>query len=355
MTISASVLLKLVQVALGKGVLEALPETVDWGEVLRLADAQGVAAIAADGMEKTGAQVPFDIKMQWASRMIAYEQVYQRHQELMVRLAKAYRKKGFRMMVLKGWGLSLNYPVPSHRPSGDLDIWNFGQWKEADAHIASRGVEIDNSHHHHSVFNMDGLTVENHYDFINTHAHRSSKTFEAKLKGIAQREYREKIVDGESIYLPSADFNMLFLLRHSANHFVGKEMTIRQLLDWGLFVEAHHQEIHWEDCLGFLKRQGLYRYFNILALICVEHLGFSSDIFHCNLEDDELKERVLADIIRPEFNKELGHHPVTIIIGKTRRWWSNRWKHRLCYPDSLLSGFVCGVWAKIEKPSHFLH
>lgn len=352
---SADVLLKLILAALGKEGEYAFPVDVAWDEVLRLADAQGVAAIAADGIGKTGARIPFGIKMEFASRVVMHEQVYRRHEELMAKLAKAYRKKGLRMMVLKGWGLSLDYPIPSHRPSGDLDIWNFGRWKEADEYIASRGVRIDNSHHHHSVFSIEELTVENHYDFINTHAHRSSKVFEAKLKEIANREYREKNVGGERIYLPSADFNMLFLLRHSANHFVGKEMTLRQLLDWALFVEHHHREIHWDDCLKFLQSQGLYRYFNILALICVEQLGFSRDVFHCELQEDELKHRVLADIIEPEFNEKLGRNPVGIIVGKTRRWWANRWKHRLCYPDSLLSGFVYGVWAKIEKPSHFLH
>lgn len=36
------------------------------------------------------------------------------------------------MMVLKGYGLSLNYLKPSHRPCGDIDIWLFGKQKEAD-------------------------------------------------------------------------------------------------------------------------------------------------------------------------------------------------------------------------------
>ncbi len=349
-------LLRLIRVALGKERDCFTPNDIElWEKVLELADAHGVAALAADGISKTNPSIPFKVKMEFACRVESHEQIYKRHEELMVKLAKAYGEKGLRMMVLKGWGVSLNYPIPSHRPSGDLDIWNFGKWKEADAYIASRGVKIDNSHHHHSVFNIEELTVENHYDFINTHAHRSSKIFEKKLKEIASKEYWEKKVDGECIYLPTADFNMLFLLRHSANHFVGKEMTLRQLLDWALFVDKHHNEIHWKESLEFLKTQGLYRYCNILALICVEQLGFSRDIFHCELQDDELKHRVLADIIKPEFHEELGHNPFGIIIGKTRRWWSNRWKHRLCYPDSLLSGFVYGIWAKIQKPSHFLH
>lgn len=349
------ILLQLIRLALGKEQNRTLPNDVPWFEVLELADVQGVAAIAADGLEQVETEIPFDIKMECAGYIVTNEQMYQLHEKLMVKLAKAYHKKGIRMMVLKGWGLSFNYPVPCRRPSGDLDIWNFGQWKEADAYLASQGVEIDNSHHHHSVFNIKDLTVENHYDFINTRVHRSSRRLEVKLKELAYSDYLEKNVEGVAIYLPTANFNFLFLLRHMANHFVGKEMTLRQLLDWALLVEHHHFEIDWENDLMVLKECGLLRYFNLMALISVEYLGFSRDIFHCRLEDDDLKERVYKNVIEPEFNEALGNDTVNVILGKVQRWWSNRWKHKLCYPDSLFSAFIFGVWAKIQKPSHFLH
>lgn len=352
---SAGVLLELVRAALGKGVAGSLPETVDWAEVLRLADAQGIVAIAADGLEYTVAHVPFDVKMQWAGRMITHEQVYQRHKELMMKLAKVYRRKGFRMMVLKGWGLSQNYPVPSHRPSGDLDIWNFGQWKEADAYIASRGVEIDNRHHHHTVFNVEELTVENHYDFVNIYAHRSSRRIETKLKELANREYWSNTVDGVEIYTPSATFNALFLLRHTAQHFAGAGMTLRQLLDWALFMEKHHTEIHWKEYTNYIKEEKLWRFFNLLNLLAVEKLGFSREFVPYTIEGDELLERVFADIISPEFSDRVEGNAIKRITTKTRRWWQNRWKHDLCYSDSMLSDFIYGTWAKILKPSHFLH
>ncbi len=352
---SVDILLSLIRIAFDKAQPSSLSDDISWEEVLALADAQGMAAIAADGIAKAKIVLPQDTRREFAVRVLMHEQVYQQHELWMSKLAKVYRKGGFRMMLLKGWGMSLNYPVPCHRPSGDLDIWLFGQWKEADKFLALRNIKVDNRHHHHSVFSFGELTVENHYDFINTHAHRSSKYFEKKLKELANTEYEQKEVYDVEIYLPGADFNMLFLLRHSANHFVGKEMTIRQLLDWALFVERHHHEINWKTCLDFLNEQGLYRYFNILSLICVEKFGFCKDIFHCELVQDVLMERVFADILKPEFSDSKHHKALGIIAMKTRRWWCNRWKHRLCYPDSLLSGFIFGVWAKVLKPSHFLH
>ena len=350
----SDVLLTLLRAALGKGGLKALPADVDWQEVLRLADAQGVAAIAADGLQIADAKIPQLARLEWAGRVVMHEQAYLQHEKAIEGLALFYKGHGFRMMVLKGWGLAQEYPVPNHRPSGDLDIWNFGEWRKADETVAESGIEIDNAHHHHTVFTYHGITVENHYDFINTHAHRSSKRFEKRLKELAQNGNKEWHVGETSIWLPSQDFNMLFLLRHSANHFAGKEMTLRQLLDWALYVEHHHEDMDWQANLSFLSREGLGRYFNILATICVEELGFAPNIFHCELQNDELKERVLADILQPEFNETIRGNAVAVMYGKMRRWWSNRWKHKLCYPDSLASAFIYGLWAKIQKPRHFL-
>lgn len=41
-------------------------------------------------------------------------------------LAGFYNAHGYKMMVLKGYACSLNWPRPEHRPCGDIDIWLFG-------------------------------------------------------------------------------------------------------------------------------------------------------------------------------------------------------------------------------------
>ena len=383
--VTVEVLLHLVRLALGKEQECSLPDGVVWEEVETLAAQPGLSAVIVDGVERLpeGQRPPKVVLLQWIGEVLqGYEYRFEQYKKAISELAAFYNEHGFKMMVLKGYACSLDWPKPEHRPCGDIDIWLFGQQAAADKALGSwfkvHGAEseIDNSHHHHSVFEWQGFTVENHYDFINTQAHRSSRRFERKLKELAEfkvqslelsvqsqlkecsddsREIPSAELKGTTIYLPGADFNFLFLLRHMANHFVGKEMTLRQLLDWALLIEHHHEEIDWKEDLAFLEENGLLRYFNLMALICVERLGFSRDIFHCELKEDELKERVFDDIIEPEYNVPLGKGVLRIMAGKSCRWWSNRWKHRLCYPDSLLSGFVYGVWAKIQKPAHFLH
>lgn len=71
------------------------------------------------------------------------------------------------MMVLKGYACSLDWPKPVHRPCGDIDIWQFGKQKDADAaleaekpvQVVQKGQEfkVDSSHHHHTV--LSGVTL----------------------------------------------------------------------------------------------------------------------------------------------------------------------------------------------------
>lgn len=147
-------------------------------------------------------------------------------------------------MVIKGYGLSLNYPKPSHRPCGDIDIWQFGQWREADNALNFElGLKIDGSHHHHTVFDWMGFSVENHYDFVNVYSHKSSRELEKIFKELGLDDSHSVEVCGEKVYLPSPNLHALFLIRHMVSHFAAAEISLRLVLDWAFFVEKHTKEL----------------------------------------------------------------------------------------------------------------
>ena len=125
--------------------------------------------------------------LRWIGEVMqGYESQYVLYRKAVADLAAWYHAHGYRMMVLKGLACGMNWPKPEHRPYGDIDIYLFRQYKEADAVLASEfGIKIDNSHHHHTVFRWQGFTVENHYDFVNVNVHRSSRELETILKKIA--------------------------------------------------------------------------------------------------------------------------------------------------------------------------
>lgn len=99
----------------------------NWEAVFKLAFQHGVGAIVFDGIQccydkKIPIEIGTQAKLEWIGSVHQLEVEYQKQLDTIASLAKFYKKHGIRMMVLKGYGLSLNYPKPNHRPCSDLDI-----------------------------------------------------------------------------------------------------------------------------------------------------------------------------------------------------------------------------------------
>ncbi len=322
---------------------------------------QGLAAVLVDGIEQLpdSLRPPKDLLLQWIGKVLQnYEYRYELYRRAIAELAGFYREHGLKMMVLKGYTCSLDWPKPEHRPCGDIDIWQFGKQKEADELITKeKGIKVDNSHHHHTVFYWRDFIVENHYDFVNIHGHRSSAELEKVFKELGADDFHfVEIKDSSTgsvtkIYLPSPNLHALFLICHMVSHFAAAEISLRQVLDWAFFVEKHTKEIDWEWLLGVLDKYHMKDFFNIINAICVEDLGFRAEILPMVQFLPELKERVLADILDPAYGTAEPASFFPRLMYKYRRWQGNAWKQKLCYSESRWESFWSGIWNHLLKPA----
>lgn len=353
--------LQLVRLGIGTSKGVTISKDIDWEKLKSLSDAQGLSAIILDALNTDGHltdTMPVQMKLEWIGEVLrSYEQRHRAYVKAISSLAGFYNQHGFKMMVLKGYACSLDWPKPEHRPCGDVDIWQFGQWKEADKaleasfKIQDPGFKIDNSHHHHTVFEWRGFTVENHYDFVNIYAHKSSRELEKVFKELGQDGSYWVKENGEKVYLPSPNLHALFLIRHMVSHFAAAEITVRQVLDWAFFVEKHTKEIDWNWLKRVLEDYHMKEFFNIINAICVEDLGFKSEIFPSVKFNPMLKERVLNDILGPKYGTVEIKGLIKRVVYKYQRWQGNAWKHKMCYGESRWGTFWTGVWAKMLKPS----
>lgn len=367
----SKILIALLRVALSEAIHPsdvALLFTGDtpWEDVYRFSAAQGVMALAWDGLMRLQSeglisqeQIPSRaIKLQWALGVERAERRYETQKQALTKLAKIYNREGVRMMVLKGYGLSLCYPRPEHRTSSDIDIWLFGKQKQADEILRERyNIAIDEDVHHHTVFSLDGVMVENHYDFLNIHAHRSNRDIEAHLKswgndGIATT------VDSEVIYLPSVNCHALFLIRHAAQHFAAAEIVLRHVTDWAMFVHKHGSEIDWPLLRSICRSHRMDKFLDAMNVIAANIVAFECETGKESVDsyDVETTERILNDILQPEFSEQKPKDGlIQILIFKWRRWWANRWKHRLVYREGLIATLFVQLRSHLLKPKTFKH
>ena len=347
---------------------------VDWSAVYSALVQQGVAAVAWDNVQRAMTeggilpeqQLSKTQKIQWALAVEQVERKYHRQKRVIEKLATFFAEHNIKLMILKGYGLSLNYPMPEHRPCSDVDIWLFEEVQQADGSIVKRSaqqradellrkhfnIEIDEDKHHHTVFYIDGVMVENHYDFLNIHAHLSNRIIEQRLQQLTQQPMTQIAVGEATVYLPSADFHALFMLRHSASHFAAERITLRHLLDWRYFVEKEAAKIDWSALQEVATQTNMYKFLNCLNAICIEHLGLPSDKIPTFTREVQLEERVWREILCPEFSepqpKNAGYLKSWCYMF--RRWWANRWKHRIVYNEGLARTFLVQVWSHLLKP-----
>lgn len=335
---------------------EGIPETDAglWQRVYRLSAAQGVLAIAYDAALRLPAALrpPKEVLIPWAVNTDRIEREYTRREEALGALAAFYARHGMRMMLLKGAGLASLYPIPQHRPCGDIDIWLYGRQREADR-LTERelNIRIDRSAHHHTIFSCKGVLVENHFDFLNVWSHRSNRRLERYLRRYATEEGRPLIVGQQHVWLPSPDFNALYLMRHMAVHFAAVEIGLRHIADWALFLKAEGDRVRWDEIRSIYRRENMDRFADAVTALCVERLGIPAAKAYDYAHDSALQERILHETLHPAFAEKCPRGSLLApALFKFRRWWANRWKHRLVYRDSLAGSFVWLCWAHLIRP-----
>lgn len=234
---SSSALFSLLRLALGTGDCEAdLRGLSDggWRELVVLASAQGVAAIAFDGLQKLydaepGLKLGIDresvsgFRYKWLSSVFKAERDYAAN----VCAAEALAKKT-PLVVLKGISVARKYPVPSHRQSVDLDVYGFRDFVPDDE------CRIVRDDYKHTAFRFREVMVEYH----------KSLTVWRSLKGGREIEQtlREELGAPEGMFA-GEEFNALFLAVHSYVHFMLEGgITLRHLCDWMLVFDDLKKE-----------------------------------------------------------------------------------------------------------------
>ena len=121
----------------GNGQLEY--DSVKWEEVINIASAHGLSAIAFDGIEKAlnrhsewRNKIPKSLLMPWYGQCVQQTALFKKNWSAACSLASLLGEQGIEAVVLKGSTIAQYYPIPEHRYSCDLDLFVAGDdWERA--------------------------------------------------------------------------------------------------------------------------------------------------------------------------------------------------------------------------------
>ena len=314
--------------------------TSQWWSLFRLLQRGHMTALTYTVV--TGLDLPREVKIPWLAESEKAERWYHYQLEVQQEVESVMRRRGIDTLVLKGTHTAQYYPRPELREFGDVDLYFYNRHDEADE-LAHRelGVTILNDAHHHTKYDLRGVTVESHYDFLNRNYPRSNRRLESTLKRMA----------------PSANFEVVFLLRHMAVHFASGRLTLRDLTDWYLTCRALHNEANWPMVNDIIVRSGMSRFAAALNTILERRFDYSTPLsFPVYITNSYTANSLELDIVYgSRYSDDSPTDGLARLPWKVRRWFAHRWKRRLAFSDSELSLLWASITSHLAKPRSILH
>ena len=343
----AQVLIELIRLALGAGLPDKdkqMPLRFDWDEVIRLSYNHKVSALAVDGLQKleldykvinTRQSKDTEILMAtWFNDLVRTEQGYEYYLEINNTLCQIFQSEGLKPIILKGLGLNLNYPIPSHRGVGDIDIFLIdtdGKCAAKKANeIVKKRLNTPIRHEdslHHSVFDFKGIRVENHYVLV---SHSFSSDEDEYLRRMLERilinesyKYDEK----SSIYLPSVNFNAIALIQHMYAHYYNDKMNLRQICDYLMLIKNHYLDVDWSLVSSILLNSGLNDFARGINSMLLKYLSLCDLCTNDFFLDEEYGNHIIADTFKS--SNKYG-------IANIKHYYNDRWKIKHLYNENWL-------------------
>lgn len=319
----------------------------DWEYLFHMIQRQGLAAVVLDALE----QLPVELRpektllREWRVKCISSEVRWQKQLMTAAKTAEVLKQHGIRTLLLKGLGISLLYPVPKHRECGDIDIYLFGQYEEGNklaSEVLKAKIDKFNKKEDHLV--IDGVAIDNHINFVWIGS-KQDLSFNQYLKDLLAGAQMECFPE-TSLLLPPAEFNYLFMLRHSYEHFIGEGMPLRQMTDLACLLDKKGHLLNWNNLNGVLSSAGLQNFSDTIRSFISNYFGIGESPV-CS--DEKLLRQVQDDILNHGHqvvyhDSWLGHKKYII-----QTLWKNRWKINAFYDGGFKAYIINKIAANITK------
>lgn len=309
------VFLNLLHSALWGAKYEVQEDFEEWEDLIRLSRDQSVLGMIAKVILLNRSQVdhlPTQLRLKLKSFVVSNVMVNDKMKKIIASVFGALRENDIPAILLKGYGLSVNYPYPQLRQNGDIDIY-IGEELYLDSYRVLKKLadEIDSettiwkSKHYHAT--IDEVVVEVHRFCEVLPIKRYNRFFQS----FAFQGMSESISISESdidVKIPEVTFNSLYILVHLFSHFMTEGVGIRQLCDWTMHLSKNWKQINVNMLADMLDKLNIRRAWNIFAEISVTYLGYPEDSMPLYEGYDD-KTRRRAEIVLEMILKEgnFGH------------------------------------------------
>lgn len=295
--------------------------TTDWKGIVILARKQTVQGIIAEATNKLPAgHQPSSQLMRELAFFVSRNRVYHaKHNAVLADIIRLFRYNGINSVLLKGQGMAINYPDPTLRHCGDIDLYIGIENFEKSIQIAKQWKGGTG----------DSILIAKHYGFdykdVIVELHRVAELSYIPWRNNYLQQWTKKHLGGQNlrssvinknteILLPPYQFDAIFILEHAWHHFVFLGgIGLRQICDWAVFMHQHHSKINMIELEADLKRTGLWKGWKLFGYIAVNFLGLPQS--ELPFYDDSVKceaDAVIRQILEEGYGRQDYAQPVAL-------------------------------------------
>lgn len=205
----------------------------NWEEVMRIASAQGVFAIAFDGIERLSKDYQPDRKtlIQWIGQVCYQEKLFERNWKVARKLSDLWLSEGIETLVLKGRVIAQYYPKPEHRYSCDLDVFIGNNWDKACQMLEARGIKLEREVYKEVEFTLNNVYVECHRYITPYRGNKTLLRFEEYLRNILS-ESSKQYFNETTLICPPLQFTVMLFIEHALGDLLHGKLSLKHLVDW---------------------------------------------------------------------------------------------------------------------------
>lgn len=257
-------------------------DSVDWGEVHRLAEEQSVVGLVAAGLEHVAdLKAPQGIVLQFVGQTLQLEQRNSAMNSFVGVLVDKMRDADIYTLLVKGQGIAQCYEKPLWRACGDVDLFlsdeNYQKAKSFLLPLA-KSSEPEGLYKKHFEMVIDPWVVELHGSMRTGLSSRVDRVIDEVQREVFEGGDVRSWMNGTTqVFLPGVNSDVIFVFTHFIKHFYCEGLGLRQICDWCRLLYRYRSELDLRLLESRIKRMGLMTEWKAFATLAVEYLGMPTE------------------------------------------------------------------------------